>query len=67
MRWVQSDDNNRVIRGDYPRRDEDADVRGAAGDAVEHYSERFRAIFRETGENVASAGERMAEWLRGGR
>ena len=67
MRWVQSGDYDRIIGGDYPRRGDDVHARGAAGDAVEYYSDRFRAIFRETGENVAGAGGRMAEWLRGGR
>jgi hypothetical protein len=71
MRWVQSGDYDRIQRGEYRRRDEETDVREDAGDAFEFYSERFRALFRELGENVTSIGEQMstastqvADWLR---
>lgn len=72
MRWVQSGDYDRIQRGEYRRRDEEPDVREEAGDAFEFYAERFRALFRELGENVTSIGEQMgtvstqvADWLRG--
>ena len=65
MRWVQSGEYDRIVGGHYPRRDDEPDVRAEAGDAVEHYTERFRAIFRETGDGVATAGTRLSEWLRG--
>jgi Zn-dependent protease with chaperone function len=67
QRWVQSGDYDRIVRGDYVKRGDEQDPRAHAGDAVEYYSERFRTIFRETGENVAAAGERFSEWLRGGK
>ena len=47
MKWVQSGDYDRIARGEYRTRDEQADVREEAGDAMEFYAERFRAIFRE--------------------
>jgi Zn-dependent protease with chaperone function len=65
QKWVRSGEYDRIIRGDYPKRGEEVDPRAHAGDAVEYYSDRFRTIFRETGENVAAAGERFSEWLRG--
>ncbi|HZU40596.1 MAG TPA: M48 family metallopeptidase [Solirubrobacteraceae bacterium] len=72
MRWVQSGEYDRIARGEYRRRDEPTDVREEAGDAVEFYAERFRAIFRELGENITRAGsqiggvaDQVAEWLRG--
>jgi Zn-dependent protease with chaperone function len=71
MKWVQSGEYDRIIRGEYRRRDEQSNVREEAGDAVNFYAERFRAIFRETGDNLAKAGsqiggvaDQLADWLR---
>jgi len=71
MRWVQSGEYDRIQRGEYRTRDERDDPRAEAGDAVEFYAERFRAIFREAGENLTRAGgqiggvaDQVAEWLR---
>jgi hypothetical protein len=63
--WVQSGEFDRIMGGQYTRRDEKIDPRGEAGDAVQFYTERFRALFREAGDGVAGAGERVSEWLRG--
>ena len=65
--WVQSGEFDRILGGNYPRRGDDVDPRGEAGDAVEFYSERFRTIFREAGDGVSSAGGRLSDWLRGGK
>ncbi|MGH2883774.1 MAG: M48 family metalloprotease, partial [Solirubrobacteraceae bacterium] len=73
MKWVQSGEYDRIIRGEYRTREQDANanVRDEAGDAVEFYAERFRTIFREIGENINKAGspvggmaEQLADWLR---
>ncbi len=71
MKWVQSGDYDRIQRGEYRTRDQEANVREEAGDAVEFYAERFRAIFREMGENITSLGtqmggaaEQVADWIR---
>jgi Zn-dependent protease with chaperone function len=71
MRWVQSGEYDRIIRGEYRRRGEHAPVREEASDAMEFYAERFRAMFRELGENVTSIGNQMgeasqqlADWIR---
>jgi Zn-dependent protease with chaperone function len=71
MKWVQSGDYDRIARGEYRTRDEQADVREEAGDAMEFYAERFRTIFREAGENLATIGsqvggmaEQVADWIR---
>ena len=71
MRWVQSGDYDRIQRGEYRRRDEQTHVREEAGEAFDFYAERFRAMFRELGDNVTSLGEQMggasaqvADWLR---
>ncbi|MBV9817548.1 MAG: M48 family metallopeptidase [Solirubrobacterales bacterium] len=71
MRWVQTGEYDRILRGEYRRRDEPTNVRDEAGDAVEFYAERFRALLREVGDNVTSLGAQMgdasqqlADWLR---
>jgi len=46
-------------------------VREEAGDAMEFYAERFRAIFKDIGDNVTKVGaqvggmaEQVADWIR---
>jgi Zn-dependent protease with chaperone function len=65
--WVRSGDYDRIVDGDYPRRGDPVDPRAEAGGAVEFYSERFRTIFREAGDQVAKTGQRAADWVRGDR
>jgi Zn-dependent protease with chaperone function len=74
MKWVQGGEYDRIVRGDYRTRDQDTDVREEAGDAMEYYAERFRAAFREAGENITSLGsqlgdmsQQVADWLRSRR
>jgi Zn-dependent protease with chaperone function len=71
MRWVQSGDYDRIIRGEYRTRDQPTDPRAEATDAIEFYAERFRTIFREAGDNIATLGsqvggmaEQLADWIR---
>jgi Zn-dependent protease with chaperone function len=63
--WVESGDYNRIVDGAYPRRGDPVDTRAEAGGAVEFYSERFRAVFRDAGDQVARSGEKLSGWLRG--
>lgn len=55
MKWVQSGEFDRIIRGEYRKRDDDVNVRKEAGDAFEHYKDRFQSIFDE-----------IDYWIRGG-
>jgi Zn-dependent protease with chaperone function len=71
MKWVQSGEYDHIVRGEFRTRDQHAEVREEASEAVEFYAERFRAIFREAGENIASLGsqvggqaDRLADWIR---
>jgi Zn-dependent protease with chaperone function len=71
MRWVQSGEYDRIIRGEYRRRSDPTNVRDEASDAMEFYAERFRQLFRELGENVTTLGsqvgdvsQQVADWLR---
>ena len=61
--WVESGAYDRIVAGEYPRRDEPADVRAEAGDAVNHYSDRLRDTFRGLaglGRGGRPAAERLA-------
>ena len=71
MRWVQSGEYDRIIGGDFRTRDQETDVKSEASDAMEFYGERFRAAFRDLGENVTNLGsqvggvaDQVADWLR---
>jgi Zn-dependent protease with chaperone function len=71
MKWVQSGEYDRIVRGEYRTRDQKADARAEASDAMDFYAERFRTIFREMGENITSLGsqvggvaEQVADWIR---
>jgi hypothetical protein len=70
--WVQSGEYDAILSGEYTRRGEEPEARAEAGDAVDFYTERFRTIFKDAsetvssaGDQVATAGSRLAEWLRG--
>jgi hypothetical protein len=70
--WVQSGEYDRIVAGEYPTRDQQADARKEAGDAVEFYKERFRKIFNEFGgeraqEKVADAAGKLGDWLKSNR
>ena len=71
MRWVQGGEYDRIIRGEYRRRSEETHVREEASEAMEFYAERFRAMFRELGDNVTTLGnqvgdasQQLADWIR---
>jgi Zn-dependent protease with chaperone function len=74
MKWVRAGEYDRIVDGNYAKRGDPVDARAEAGDAVEFYADRFRAIFREAGAGVEKAGEtigqaaeRLGDWLRTGR
>jgi len=71
MRWVQSGEYDRIQRGDYIRRGQEAPVSEEASAAFDFYAERFRAIFKDVGDNVTKLGnqvggmaEQVADWIR---
>jgi Zn-dependent protease with chaperone function len=76
MAWVHSGEYDRIAAGEFPTRDQQADARKEAGDAYEHYRERFRRIFSEFGgenvgekvaeaqDKVSGAAEKVADWLK---
>ena len=71
MSWVRGGEYDRIVRGEYRTRDQEADLHEEAGDAMDFYAERFRAMFAEVGDNLATMGsqiggvaEQVADWLR---
>jgi Zn-dependent protease with chaperone function len=71
MKWVQSGEYDRIVRGDYMKRGEEPPVSEEASRAMEFYAERFRSLFRDIGENVTKMGnqaagvaDQVADWLR---
>jgi Zn-dependent protease with chaperone function len=67
MLWVKSGDYDRIVGGSYLSRDEARDPRADASDAVAHYSERFRDVFKDVGDSIEQTGKQLSEWLRRAR
>jgi len=65
--WVESGAYDRIVGGEYPRRDEPPDVRVEAEDAVTHYSTRLRDTFRDLSDSVEDAARQLNDWLRSHR
>jgi Zn-dependent protease with chaperone function len=65
MTWVHSGEYDRIVDGNYSKRDEPVRPRAEASDAVAHYAERFREFFRDAGETVNQAGQQLSDWVRG--
>jgi Zn-dependent protease with chaperone function len=63
MEWVRSGEYDRIVAGSFTTRDEPPHPRAEASDAVAHYSDRFRDLFREAGETVGSVGQQLSDWL----
>jgi len=53
--WVHSGEYDRIVGGDYPTRDQQADARKEAGAGV-----------ASAGDKVAGAAEKVGDWLRSG-
>jgi len=64
LAWVRDGGYDRIVGGEYVRRGQERPAREEAGDAASHYGERFRELFKEAGEQVNDAGQRLGEWLK---
>jgi Zn-dependent protease with chaperone function len=65
MAWVRSGEYDRIVGGEYRRRDEpQRPPAQEAADATAHYSDVFKSIFKEAGEHVSTAGHQLSDWLR---
>jgi Zn-dependent protease with chaperone function len=71
MKWVRSGEYDRIINGEFRKRDQKADAREEAGDAAEYYADRFRTIFEEAGvgakrvgDKAGDAADKLSDWLK---
>ncbi|MDP2712446.1 MAG: M48 family metallopeptidase [Solirubrobacteraceae bacterium] len=64
LAWVRGGEYDRIVGGDYLRRGEERPAREEAAGAATHYSERFKDLFREAGEQVNTAGNQLSDWLK---
>ena len=65
MEWVATGEYDRIVSGSYVTRDEPPRPRVDASDAVAHYAERFKNVFRDAGESINDVGKQVSDWLRG--
>lgn len=63
MSWVGSGDYDRIVGGEYPKRDEPLQPRAEAADAVSHYATRFRDTFKDLGDSIQDGGKQLSDWL----
>jgi Zn-dependent protease with chaperone function len=63
--WVQSGEYDRIVGGSFATRDDPVNPRAEASDAVAHYAERFKNVFKDAGESLGEAGKQLSDWLRG--
>jgi Zn-dependent protease with chaperone function len=63
LEWVKSGDYDRIVSGSFTTRDQPPRPRAEASDAVAHYSERFREVFRDAGETVSQLGQQLSDFL----
>jgi Zn-dependent protease with chaperone function len=75
QRWVDDGSYTRLLRGDYPRRDDDSNgqVRGDAADAANHYREAFErsqdplvSAIRDIGGTLTGVRDKVTGWFTGG-
>lgn len=64
MRWVQSGAYDRIVRGEYIRRDQKQDTMHDVGEGAKFYTERFQAIIKEFGGGVTDFGRNLKDWLK---
>jgi Zn-dependent protease with chaperone function len=62
--WVHEGDYDRIVRGDYLRRGEEASAREEAEAAGADYANRIAGAFEQAGSSIAEVGEQLGDWLR---
>jgi hypothetical protein len=68
MDWVRAGEFDRIVAGTYPRRgDPMPPPRAAAGEAADHYAERFRGAFPGRGRQRRGRERAARRLLRGSR
>jgi Zn-dependent protease with chaperone function len=61
--WVREGDYDRMVRGDYLRRGEEASAREEAEAAGAFYGERISGAIQQAGSSIADVGKQLGDWL----
>lgn len=64
MDWVRAGDFDRIIGGEYVRVGQEPPLREEAGQAQDHYAQRFGEVFASVGSSVSEVGDQLGDWLR---
>jgi hypothetical protein len=62
--WVHEGDYDRIVRGDYLRRGEEASAREEAAEASRDYSNRIASAFEQAGSSLSEVTEQLSDWLK---
>ena len=65
--WVREGDYDRMVRGDYVRRGEEASAREEAEAAGAHYGERISGAIQQAGSSIGDVGKQLSDWLQRNR
>jgi Zn-dependent protease with chaperone function len=61
--WVHEGEYDRMVRGDYLRRGEEASPRDEAEAAGVHYGERISGAIQQAGSSIGDVGKQLSDWL----
>jgi len=65
--WVHEGDYDRMVRGDYLRRGEEASAREEGEAAGAHYSKRISDALGQAGSSISEVGQQLSDWLQRNR
>jgi Zn-dependent protease with chaperone function len=65
--WVHEGDYDRMVRGDYLRRGEEASAREEGEAAGAHYGKRISDAFQQAGSSISEVGQQLSDWLQRNR
>ncbi len=65
--WVREGDYDAMVRGEYLRRDEEAEWRDEAEAAGAFYSDNIAGAFAQAGSSIAEVGQQLGDWLKRNR
>jgi len=67
MDWVRGGEYDRMVRGDYLRRGEEASAREEAEEAGAFYGERISGAMSQAGSSISDVGKQLGDWLQRNR
>ena len=65
--WVHAGDYDRMVRGDYIRRGEEASAREETEEAGVHYGQRITDALQQAGSSIGEVGQQLSDWLQRNR